>query len=201
MDSNFIEYLTPDEFGNPAMPNYMNNVSSKLESIAQAIFNSSITRQKFPGWHAAQVTQVGHGMKVLDNNGKLRELKYHPRVIVNKETGVEIEETEYDKLSDEDKNKYEVKQEAYAEVMIPCWSNLIPNTSEALEMIQKKVLIFNLLIVFLLKENNLFLLLKLLVFLMMFMVVLLCCLMNGLPKLVLTLTLTLFTAFVIRLKL
>lgn len=138
MDSNFIEYLTPDEFGNPAMPNYMNNVSSKLESIAQAIFNSSITRQKFPGWHAAQVTQVGHGMKVLDNNGKLRELKYHPRVIVNKETGVEIEETEYNKLSDEDKNKYEVKQEAYAEVMIPCWSNLIPNTPEALEMIQKE---------------------------------------------------------------
>lgn len=138
MDSNFIEYLSPDEFGNPAMPNYMNNVSSKLESIAQAIFNSSITRQKFPGWHAAQVTQVGHGMKVLDNNGKLRELKYHPRVIINKETGVEIEETEYDKLSDEDKNKYEVKQEAYAEVMIPRWSNLIPNTSEALEMIQKE---------------------------------------------------------------
>lgn len=138
MDSNFIEYLTPDEFGNPAMPNYMNNVSSKLESIAQAIFNSSITRQKFPGWHAAQVTQVGHGMKVLDNNGKLRELKYHPKVIINKETGVEIEETEYDKLSDEDKNKYEVKQEAYAEVMIPRWSNLIPNTPEALEMIQKE---------------------------------------------------------------
>ena len=138
MDSNFIEYLTPDEFGNPAMPNYMNNVSSKLESIAQAIFNSSITRQKFPGWHAAQVTQVGHGMKVLDNNGKLRELKYHPRVIVNKETGIEIEETEYDKLSDEDKNKYEVKQEAYAEIMIPRWSNLIPNTPEALEMIQKE---------------------------------------------------------------
>lgn len=138
MDSNFIEYLTPDEFGNPAMPNYMNNVSSKLESIAQAIFNSNITRQKFPGWHAAQVTQVGHGMKVLDNNGKLRELKYHPKVIVNKETGVKIEETEYDKLSDEDKNKYEVKQEAYAEVMIPRWSNLIPNTPEALEMIQKE---------------------------------------------------------------
>lgn len=138
MDSNFIEYLIPDEFGNPAMPNYMNNVSSKLESIAQAIFNSSITRQKFPGWHAAQVTQVGHGMKVLNNNGKLRELKYHPRIIVDRETRVEIEETEYDKLSDENKNKYEVKQEAYAEVMIPRWSNLIPNTPEALEMIQKE---------------------------------------------------------------
>lgn len=261
MDSNFIEYLTPDEFGNPAMPNYMNNVSSKLESIAQAIFNSSITRQKFPGWHAAQVTQVGHGMKVLDNNGKLRELKYHPTVyneVENPYKNVKVELTYtpdtadangmgavfigrdengnaigefyidayYDfntksakswRKKDLDENKvslasigqavtidkefrgkgygkafyyqiaielgkqgktlisaadsnrtedanrvwkslvkdgyakkindhYEfinekilfVKQEAYAEVMIPRWSNLIPNTPEALEMIQKE---------------------------------------------------------------
>lgn len=105
MDSNFIEYLTPDVFGNPAMPSYMNNVSSKLESIAQAIFNSSITRQTLPGWHAAQVTQIGHGAKVLDSNGKLRELRYHPEVV------------------DENGN---VKQEAYCEVLIPRWSNLIP---------------------------------------------------------------------------
>ena len=105
LDENFIDYITPDELGNPTMPNYMNNVSSKLESIAQAIFNSNITRQKLPGWHAAQVTQIGHGMKVLDENGKLRELKYHPEV------------------KDADGN---IKQEAYAEVMIPRWSNLIP---------------------------------------------------------------------------
>lgn len=105
LDENFIDYITPDELGNPTMPNYMNNVSSKLESIAQAIFNSNITRQKLPGWHAAQVTQIGHGMKVLDSNGKLRELKYHPEV------------------KDADGN---IKQEAYAEVMIPRWSNLIP---------------------------------------------------------------------------
>lgn len=126
LDENFIDYITPDELGNPTMPNYMNNVSSKLESIAQAIFNSNITRQKLPGWHAAQVTQIGHGMKVLDSNGKLRELKYHPAIIINKETGEEISEEDYNKLSDEDKNKYNVKQEAYAEVMIPRWSNLIP---------------------------------------------------------------------------
>lgn len=105
LDENFIDYITPNELGNPTMPNYMNNVSSKLESIAQAIFNSNITRQTLPGWHAAQVTQIGHGMKVLDENGKLRELKYHPEV------------------KDADGN---VKQEAYAEVMIPRWSNLIP---------------------------------------------------------------------------
>ena len=138
LDENFIDYITPDELGNPTMPNYMNNVSSKLESIAQAIFNSNITRQKLPGWHAAQVTQIGHGMKVLDSNGKLRELKYHPAIIINKETGEEISEEDYNKLSDEDKDKYNVKQEAYAEVMIPRWSNLIPNTPEALEMIQKE---------------------------------------------------------------
>ena len=260
MDSNFIEYLTPDEFGNPAMPNYMNNVSSKLESIAQAIFNSSITRQKFPGWHAAQVTQVGHGMKVLDNNGKLRELKYHPTIykvkenpykkvslnltytpdnadangmgavfmgldengntigefyidayydFKNKDTkswrtdidknkvsfssigqGIEIDKEQRNKgygkafyyeiavelakkgktlVSAKDDNRTEatnrvwkslvkdgyakkvgnryefineniinIQQEAYAEIMIPRWSNLIPNTPEALEMIQKE---------------------------------------------------------------
>lgn len=260
MDSNFIEYLTPDEFGNPAMPNYMNNVSSKLESIAQAIFNSSITRQKFPGWHAAQVTQVGHGMKVLDNNGKLRELKYHPTIYKVKENpykkvsvnltytpdnadangmgavfmgldengntigefyidayydfknkdikswrtdidknkvsfssigqGIEIDKEQRNKgygkafyyeiavelakkgktlvsAKDDSRteatnrvwkslvkdgyakkvgNRYEfineniinIQQEAYTEVMIPRWSNLIPNTPEALEMIQKE---------------------------------------------------------------
>lgn len=258
MDSNFIEYLTPDEFGNPAMPNYMNNVSSKLESIAQAIFNSSITRQKFPGWHAAQVTQVGYGMKVLDNNGKLRELKYHPTIykikdnfriklgnkleplskfgqqgetdvrrfevlnednnvigsvqlefgkqgvtihpklnVIGKGYGQELykyisktfntkviesfgligksdaakklwksmqnkglteiikadddlflraidytdnsfTEEKYNKLTNKEKENIEIVQEAYAEVMIPRWSNLIPNTPEAIEMIQKE---------------------------------------------------------------
>lgn len=106
LDSNFIEFLEPDpDTGRPRMPNYMNNVSSKLESIAQSIFNSSITRQTLPGWHAAQVTAVGHGAKVLDSTGKFRELSYHPEVV------------------DENGN---VKVEAYAEVLIPRWSNLIP---------------------------------------------------------------------------
>lgn len=131
LDENFIDYITPDNLGNPKMPNYMNNVSSKLESIAQAIFNSNITRQTLPGWHAAQVTQVGHGMKVLDDNGKLRELKYHPTIYEPtdeaKENGENsISEEEYNKLSEEDKHNYYIKQEAYAEVMIPRWSNLIP---------------------------------------------------------------------------
>jgi len=105
MDSNFIEYLTPDQFGSPVMPNYMNNVSSKLESIAQSIFNNGVTRQTLPGWHAAQVTSVGHGVPSLGEDGVWRTLKYHPQV--TREDGT-------------------VVQEAYAEVMLPRWSTLIP---------------------------------------------------------------------------
>lgn len=142
LDENFIDYITPDELGNPIMPNYMNNVSSKLESIAQAIFNSNITRQTLPGWHAAQVTQVGHGMKVLDSNGKLKELKYHPAIYEPTETAKEngattISEEEYNALSEEDKHYYTLKQEAYAEVMIPRWSNLIPK-DYPLEKLEKE---------------------------------------------------------------
>lgn len=95
LDSNFIQYLTPNNLGIPDMPNYMNNVSSKLESIAQSIFNSAITRQTLPGWHAAQITNVGYDKK----------LKYHPKVV--------------------DSNGDTI-QEAYAEVLLPRWSNLIP---------------------------------------------------------------------------
>lgn len=95
MDSNFMDYFKQDINGRPVMPNYMNNVSSKIESIAQALFNSSVTRQTLPGWHAAQVTNVGY-----DNT-----LKYHPAI------------------KDDNGN---IIQEAYAEVKLPRWSNLIP---------------------------------------------------------------------------
>ena len=105
MNANFIDYLTPNELGNPIMPNYMSIVSTKLESIAQSIFNNAITRQTLPGWHGAQVTSVGHGVKVLDSKGTFRTLKYHPEV------------------KDKDGN---IITEAYAEIMIPRWSNLIP---------------------------------------------------------------------------
>lgn len=60
MDSNFMEYLIPDEFGKPVMPNAMNNVQQKLESVGQALFNKAITRQTLPGWHAAQITGIGY---------------------------------------------------------------------------------------------------------------------------------------------
>lgn len=64
MDSNFMEYLIPDEFGKPVMPNAMNNVQQKLESVGQALFNRAITRQTLPGWHAAQITGIGYSKKL-----------------------------------------------------------------------------------------------------------------------------------------
>lgn len=79
LDSNILDYLIPetliDADGNvirePIMKNFMNNVSSKLESISQSMFNSNITRQKLPGFHAAQITNIGY----------TRDLKYHPEII------------------------------------------------------------------------------------------------------------------------
>lgn len=69
LDSNFLDYVTPDPITHiPRMPNFMNYASIKLQSIAQSIFNNSITRQKLPGWHAAQVTNIGFNKK----------LEYHP---------------------------------------------------------------------------------------------------------------------------
>lgn len=67
MDSNFMEYLTTDEFGRPIMPNSMNNVQQKLESVGQALFNRAVTRQVLPGWHAAQITGVGYSYRLEFN--------------------------------------------------------------------------------------------------------------------------------------
>lgn len=169
MDSNFAEYLTPDpSTGKPIMPNFMNNVSTKLESIAQSIFNSAVTRQTLPGWHAAQVTSVGHGRGVLDENGKMRELKYHPAIeethwIITAKDGSKIIADDDNILTNyllselsitpsdlEGKNIREyainakiikeettVIHEAYAEVLVPRWSNLISKETTAEQLAEE----------------------------------------------------------------
>ena len=81
-DSNMIDYVTldavrPDSNGNVTlMPNYMSMVGQKLESIAQSVFNNSITRQKLPGFHAAQITNVGF-KATKDKVSYSNELRYH----------------------------------------------------------------------------------------------------------------------------
>lgn len=67
-DSNITDYLTPDKTGVPIMPEWMSVVATKLENIAQSVFNNNITRQLLPGYHGTQVTNVGYA----------DDLKYHP---------------------------------------------------------------------------------------------------------------------------
>ena len=84
-DSNMVDYVTLDEFqvmknGDiTLMPNYMTMVSQKLENIAQSVFNNSITRQKLPGFHAAQITNVGLTpyAEGKENIHISKDLKYH----------------------------------------------------------------------------------------------------------------------------
>ena len=83
MDSNMIDYCTQSgEVLNrdTVMPNYMSLVAVKLENIAQSLFNSRITRQTLPGFHAAQVTGVGFQplSAQVDNVLQSGNLKYHP---------------------------------------------------------------------------------------------------------------------------
>ena len=71
LDSNMMDFVTlnasmpiaANGCPNPVMPTYLSNVINKLESISQAMFNSAITRQELPGFHAAQITNVGFNSK------------------------------------------------------------------------------------------------------------------------------------------
>ena len=109
LDSNFAEYFEIDSVTKlPKIPVWMNSVSGKIESISQAIFQSVITRQQLPGWHAAQVTGIGIGKQVRDENGTYHELKYHEAV---------------------KDDKGNVINQPYIEIMIPRWSKLLEGKS------------------------------------------------------------------------
>ena len=92
MDSNLIDYFTkkPDtaakELGiegfkgvDTLMPMYLSNMSNKTQSVVNALFNSSITRQKLNGFHAAQVTNIGFKAYKKDIQGS-KYLHYHESV-------------------------------------------------------------------------------------------------------------------------
>ena len=81
-DSNSREYVTldttaPEDRG--VMPFFMSGRSKKFEQIVQSIFNSGVTRQKLPGFHAAQITAIGWKAYNESLDAPLqRELRYHP---------------------------------------------------------------------------------------------------------------------------
>lgn len=85
LDSNMMDFVTlnasmpiaANGCPNPVMPTYLSNVVNKLESISQAMFNNAITRQELPGFHAAQITNVGF-KATKDQVSYSKELKYHP---------------------------------------------------------------------------------------------------------------------------
>lgn len=85
LDSNMMDFVTlnasmpiaANGCPNPVMPTYLSNVVNKLESTSQAMFNSAITRQELPGFHAAQITNVGF-KATKDQVSYSKELKYHP---------------------------------------------------------------------------------------------------------------------------
>ena len=85
LDSNMMDFVTLNASmpiaingcPNPVMPTYLSNVINKLESISQAMFNSAITRQELPGFHAAQITNVGF-KATKDQISYSKELRYHP---------------------------------------------------------------------------------------------------------------------------
>ena len=60
LDNNSSKFVDiPDDGILPEMPCYINNYITKFESLVQSIFNNGITRQKLPGFHAPQITNVG----------------------------------------------------------------------------------------------------------------------------------------------
>lgn len=122
LDSNMLDYVTVNEDGTTNMPTYMSNVSTKLESIAQSLFNSRITRQKLPGFHAAQITNIGFKPMNEQVTGRTysKELRYHPEQYQHKTTDEIISWRDYNNLSDEEKKNYKnIGAAPYVEVMLP----------------------------------------------------------------------------------
>ena len=122
LDSNMMDYVTLSNDGDTMMPSYLTNVSTKLESIAQSLFNSRITRQKLPGFHAAQITNVG--WKPFGEQVKKRtyskELTYHPDLHKHKETGKVLSDREYKKLKPSERKNYDnIGAAPYVEIMLP----------------------------------------------------------------------------------
>lgn len=97
INSNILDFVTlNEETGQPIAPAISNLVLDKIETTHQAIYNSKITRQKLPGFHAAQVTNIG--WKRLDNGESKYCLKTNANVVISAE--------EFNKLDDTEKKKY-----------------------------------------------------------------------------------------------
>ena len=133
LDSNIMDYVTlaADQVFKDAtnggkaitnMPTFLSSVSTKLESIAQSLFNSRITRQTLPGFHAAQITNIGfkHLNEQVSKRSYSKELEYHPDQYEHKETGKLISKREFYALDKEERKNYKYNgASSYVEIMLP----------------------------------------------------------------------------------
>lgn len=133
LDSNMMDYVTlateqvfeDASNGGKAitnMPTFLSAVNTKLENIAQSLFNSRITRQTLPGFHAAQITNIG--FKPLSNQVSERsyskELAYHPDEYQHKETGEVISQRKFNALDKKEQKNYKnIGASNYVEIMLP----------------------------------------------------------------------------------
>lgn len=80
-DSNLMDYVTLEN-GEPRMKAITVDKITKFESVVQSVFNNRITRQKLPGFHAAQITNIGFKKlgedTGLNNVSYDKDLQYHP---------------------------------------------------------------------------------------------------------------------------
>lgn len=148
LDSNMMDYVTLAEQAvnpitgrpNANMPMILSNAITKLESVSQSVFNRAITRQTLPGFHAAQITNVGF-KATKEQISYSKELRYHPVT------------------------KKHPEGERYVEIMLPASNfGFAKNADGTYKKVKKTflknfkllVLILLLVIVFQLKVNNLF---------------------------------------------
>lgn len=125
LDSNSEDYVTFNKDGIPIMPSYFGHFHKKFENIVQGLINNRITRQTLPGFHAAQITNIG--FKPLNEFVKKRsyskELKYHPNEYYLKSDeskNTVISEREWEELPEDKQNLYAIKgASSYIEIMIP----------------------------------------------------------------------------------
>ena len=150
MDSNLIDYFTkkPDdtakELGiegfkgvDTLMPMYLSNMSNKTQSVVNALFNSSITRQKLNGFHAAQITNIGFKAykKDIKKSKELKYLRYHENPDGSYAAYMEIAMT-YSAFGIDVNNKHytalreEARKEAEAELAKDASVNIESRTKE-----------------------------------------------------------------------
>jgi hypothetical protein len=124
-DRVLMEFLDTALEGSDQLPLFMNNVSTKLENVTNALFNKRITRQTIEGWHAAQLSDFGF--------------------TVDKDT---VKDSEYlTNHEAEHNNKLEYRKEGeingvpvyYAEIRLRRWSDALYKTVKQEDGTTKKI--------------------------------------------------------------